>query len=67
MLERQITYIFERLGACDSVVKSVRKALRRQERFNRTVAAFALVAAAYMVMQNAKNRRLDEKIKELTE
>lgn len=67
-----ISYIFGSLKASEKSIKNIKTTLRNQARINRTVAAFALVVAAYAISlevhtyeQNKKIQNLDNEIKEL--
>ncbi len=67
-----ISYIFGSLKASENSIKNIKTTLRNQARINRTVAAFALVVAAYAITlevhtyeQNKKIQNLDNEIKEL--
>lgn len=67
-----ISYIFGSLNASENSIKNIKTTLRNQARINRTVAAFALVVAAYAITlevhtyeQNKKIQNLDNEIKEL--
>ena len=67
-----LSYIFRSLKASENSIKAIKTTLRNQARINRTVAAFALVGAAYAIAlevhtyeQNKKIQNLDNEIKEL--
>jgi len=67
-----LSYIFGSLKASENSIKAIKTTLRNQARINRTVAAFALVVAAYAIAlevhtyeQNKKIQNLDNEIKEL--
>ncbi len=67
-----ISYIFGSLKASENSIKNIKTTLRNQARINRTIAAFALVVAAYAISlevhtyeQNKKIQNLDNEIKEL--
>lgn len=67
-----LSYIFGSLKASENSIKVIKTTLRNQARINRTVAAFALVVAAYAIAlevhtyeQNKKIQNLDNEIKEL--
>lgn len=67
-----LSYIFGSLKASENSIKNIKTTLRNQARINRTVAAFALVVAAYAITlevhtyeQNKKIQNLDNEIKEL--
>lgn len=71
MLE-MLSYIFGSLKTSENSIKVIKTTLRNQARINRTVAAFALVVAAYAIAlevhtyeQNKKIQNLDNEIKEL--
>ena len=66
------SYIFGSLKASENSIKTIKTTLRNQVKFNRTVATFALVLAAYAITlevniyeQNKKIQNLDNEIKEL--
>jgi len=67
-----LSYIFGSLKKSENSIKTIKTTLRNQARINRTVAAFALVVAAYAIAlevhtyeQNKKIQNLDNEIKEL--
>jgi cell division protein FtsL len=67
-----LSYIFGSLKESENSIKTIKTTLRNQARINRTVAAFALVVAAYAIAlevhtyeQNKKIQNLDNEIKEL--
>ncbi len=67
-----LSYIFGSLKASENSIKNIKTTLRNQARINRTIAAFALVVAAYAISlevhtyeQNKKIQNLDNEIKEL--
>ena len=67
-----LSYIFGSLKESENSIKTIKTTLRNQARINRTVAAFALVVAAYAIVlevhtyeQNKKIQNLDNEIKEL--
>ena len=67
-----LSYIFGSLKASEKSIKDIKTTLRKQARINRTVAAFALFVAAYVIAleihtyeQNKKIQNLDNEIKEL--
>ena len=67
-----LSYIFGSLKESKNSIKAIKTTLRNQARINRTVAAFALVVAAYAIAlevhtyeQNKKIQNLDNEIKEL--
>jgi len=69
---KMLSYIFGSLQASENAVKNIKKTLISQAKFNRTVATFALVMAAYAITveihtyeQNKKIEELNDQIKEL--
>lgn len=71
-MAEMVNYIFGSLQASEGAVKIIKKTLQRQARFNKTVAAFAIVATAYAITmelcvleQDKKIEKLSKEIKEL--
>ena len=69
---KAFSYIFWSLKESENSIKAIKTTLRNQTRINRTVAAFALVVAAYVITsevhtyeQIKKIQNLDNEIKEL--
>jgi len=69
---KAFSYIFGSLKESENSIKAIKTTLRNQARINRTVAAFVLVVAAYVIAsevhtyeQNKKIQNLDNEIKEL--
>ena len=61
-----VNYIFSSLQDSSDVVKSIRRALRNQARFNRTLTAFAFTITTYALMVEIHNYGQDKKIEELS-
>ena len=61
-----INYIFGSLQSSSDAIKNIRKQLRNQARFNRTLAAFAFTITTYALMVEIHNYGQDKKIEELS-
>ncbi len=61
-----INYIFGSLQASSDAIKSMKKILRNQARFNRTLTAFAFTITIYALMVEIHNYGRDKKIEELS-
>ena len=61
-----INYIFGSLQSSSDAITNIRKQLRAQARFNRTLAAFALTITTYSLMVEIHNYGQDKKIEELS-
>lgn len=64
-MAEMVNYIFGSLQASSDAVKSIRKTLRHQARFNRTLTAFAFTITTYAFMVEIHNYAQDKKIEEL--
>ena len=67
-----VGYIFGSLQSSENAIKGIRKTLRTQARFNKSVATLAVVMTAYIITveactfeQNRKIKQLESEIKEL--
>ena len=60
-----INYIFGSLQASSDAIKRMKKILRNQARFNRTLTAFAFAITTYTLMVEIHNYRQNKKIEEL--
>ena len=60
-----ISYIFGNLQTSSDAIKGIKKILRNQTRFNRTLIAFAFTITTYALMVEIHNYRQDKKIEEL--
>ena len=60
-----INYIFGSLQDSSDAIKSMKKILRNQARFNRTLTAFVFTITIYALMQNKKIEELSNEIEEL--
>lgn len=61
-----INYIFGNLQTSSDAIKSMKKILRNQARFNRTLTAFAFTITIYALMVEIHNYGQDKKIEELS-
>lgn len=59
-----INYIFGSLQASSDAIKRMKKILRNQARFNRTLTAFAFTITTYALMAEIHNYRQTKKIEE---
>lgn len=71
-MAEMLSYIFGSLQASEDAVRVAKRELRRQRKFNKTVAVFALVSTAYAITmelcvleQDKKIEKLSKEIKEL--
>ncbi len=60
-----LNHIFRSLQESEDAVRSIKKTLGNQTRFNRTVTTFALALTIYMIVQNTTNIQQYKKIEEL--
>lgn len=60
-----INYIFESSQASSEAIKSMKKTLRDQARFNRMLTIFAFTVTTYAFMVKIHNYEQDNKIEEL--
>lgn len=60
-----VSYIFRTLGNTDAAVQNIRKNLKLQGKFNRRVALFAALTAAYVVVNEQTIRKQNNEIKKL--
>ncbi len=66
-MDEMFSYIFGTLHYTEKSVNDIKKILTNQARFNRGVAAFALVCAGYAVAMNAYAKEQDKKYEKLNE
>ena len=59
-----LNHIFRSLQTSSDAVRSIKKTLGNQARFNRTVTTFALALTIYMIVQNKKIEELKNEIEE---
>lgn len=59
-----LNHIFRSLQTSSDAVRSIKKTLGNQARFNRTITTFALALTIYMIVQNKKIEELKNEIEE---
>lgn len=60
-----MNYIFDRLQVTELAIKRMRRKIRNQSRFNRSLAAFAIAITAYAVVVELHNYEQDKMIGDL--
>jgi len=65
-MDKMINYIFGNLQSSSDSIKSIKKTLKTQAKFNRTLNAFAFTIIIYALMAKTHNYGQDKKIEELS-
>ncbi|GHU60465.1 hypothetical protein FACS1894171_1900 [Clostridia bacterium] len=63
-MRTMIDYIFCSLQEFDNIIRSFRKTLRKQARFNRMLILFAMVTTTYAITAEIRNCENEKKIED---
>ena len=65
-MSEMMNYIFGSMSRSENAIKKMSKGLRKQAKFNKKVAIFALVMTAYTVLSEIDRREQEKEIKRLS-